>query len=338
MANANSKSKNEPVNHVSVAETGTMEAETGAPDAVLPEQPKTGGDIVQAAMNSIVVAGEDAAMMFAEDANKGIEGATADSFAIPFLIVLQKGSPQVDEASKSALPGARQGMLFNTVTGDLIDVPRAPDDKREGVKPLIFIPCAFRQVWIRWGSRKAGGGFKGELTSDQVADMRRTGALKELDGKLVIPNANGSIDDKCDIVNDHRNHYGLALGDDDAWQNVLISLTSTQIKKSKRLMAAIGGAKMKHPRTGMIFQPPSWANKFAITTVPESNDKGNWMGIDFNIVGKVDRRDLYEAGKAFNEAIKTGAVAENYNTLSENVETETGMEGGAPSAARPDKF
>ena len=46
------------------------------------------------------------ASMFADDAGAGMEGATAESFAIPFLSVLQKGSPQVDEASGAALTAA----------------------------------------------------------------------------------------------------------------------------------------------------------------------------------------------------------------------------------------
>ena len=45
-------------------------------------------------------------MDFAADAGAGMEGAGQESFAIPFLSVLQKGSPQVDEASGAALEGA----------------------------------------------------------------------------------------------------------------------------------------------------------------------------------------------------------------------------------------
>ena len=55
--------------------------------------------------------------MFAEDAGAGMEGATAESFAIPFLGVLQKGSPQVDEASGVAIEGAKAGMLFENEIG-----------------------------------------------------------------------------------------------------------------------------------------------------------------------------------------------------------------------------
>lgn len=323
----------EPIHHVSEADPTKMHTNANPGAAAMP----TGGDIVQAAMNKVALVGEDATTMFAEDANKGMEGATAESFAIPFLIVLQKGSPQVDEASGQALPGARQGMLFNTVTGAMYDV--RPGDKDREQKPLIFIPCAYRQVWIRWGARKNGGGFKGELTAAQVADMRKAGTLRELDGKLVVPDAQGALHDKCDVVNDHRNHYGLVIDDDGAWTHALISLTSTQIKKSKNLMAALASVKVKHPQTQAIFQPPSWANKVAITTVPESNDKGAWMGIMFGLSGKVDRRDLYEAGKQFNESIRAGAVAENYNNLAENAPQDTGDAGtGQPSAAAPEKF
>ena len=58
------------------------------------------------------------ASMFADDAGAGMEGATAESFAIPFLSVLQKGSPQVDEASGAALEGA-------TARADSLAPPKA---------------------------------------------------------------------------------------------------------------------------------------------------------------------------------------------------------------------
>ena len=68
--------------------------------------------------NSALAIPED---MFAADAGSGMEGATSESFAIPFLSVLQKGSPQVDEASGAAIEGAKAGMLWDNVAGRMFD-------------------------------------------------------------------------------------------------------------------------------------------------------------------------------------------------------------------------
>src|SRR5690349_5330031 len=84
------------------------------------------------------------ATMFAADAGAGMEGASVESFAIPFLNVLQKGSPQVDEASGVAIDGAKAGMLYENISGQLID----------GKTGLTIVPCAYRRVFLHWSESK----------------------------------------------------------------------------------------------------------------------------------------------------------------------------------------
>lgn len=244
-----------------------------------------------------------AVMDFAADAGAGMEGATAESFAIPFISVLQKGSPQVDEASGVALEGAKAGMIFENVTGRTFD----------GKAGVIIIPCAYRRVFLQWGAKsEAGSGFKGELLPEQVAEMRAKGKISELDGRLYIPLADGTVSEKkCDSVRDTRNHYVLLVDEQTgAWKEALLSLTSTQIKKSKLLMAALASVKVNGP-AGM-FTPPTFANRVRMTTTPESNDKGTWFGSKFEIVGQVDRPELYAAAKAFHASVAKGGVTAKY--------------------------
>lgn len=246
------------------------------------------------------------AMDFAADSGGGMEGAGAESFAIPFLTVLQKGSPQVDEASGVALEGAKSGMLYDTVTGKLFD------GKTTGVP---FVPCAYKRVFIHWGPREgAGGGFKGELTGDAIAQMRAAGKIVEFEGRLYAPLPDGSVNEKkCDRFSDTRNHYGMMVDESTgAFTPVLLSLTSTQIKKSKMLMSLLAGVKLKG--SAGYFTPATYANQIRITTVPESNDKGTWHGVRFELQGQVARADLYEAAKAFNASVAKGAVAANYES------------------------
>lgn len=42
---------------------------------------------------------------------------------MPYVVVLQKGSPQCEEGSDEHMPDARPGMLLNTATGDLLKDP-----------------------------------------------------------------------------------------------------------------------------------------------------------------------------------------------------------------------
>ena len=259
--------------------------------------------------------------MFAADAGAGMEGTTQESFAIPFIVVLQSNSPQVDEASGAAIEGAKAGMFFENVTG------RMYDGKTKGI---VVVPCAYRRVFLRWGPRGGdGAGFKGELTVEQVTEMRAKGQLVDLDGKLLVPLPDGTVNDKkCDRVSDTRNHYVLLVDEETgAWTQALLSLTSTQIKKSKVLMSALASVKVKGANG--LFTPPTFANHVRLTTTPEQNDKGKWMGLKIELAGLVESKELYEAAKAFNATVAKGQVEVKYE------DTETG--GGAGRASRDER-
>lgn len=248
--------------------------------------------------------------MFAEDAGAGMEGATAESFAIPFLSVLQKGSPQVDEASGVAIEGAKAGMLFENVTGKMFD----------GKVGVTIIPCAYRRVFLRWAPKGSdGAGFKGELAPEKVAEMRARGEISDLDGKLYIPMPDGTVGDKkCDRISDTRNHYVLLVDDaTGAWKEALMSLTSTQIKKSKMLMSALASVKVQG--ASGLFTPPTFANTVRVLTTPESNDKGTWFGLKFELAGQVTRPELYAAAKAFHSSVAKGTVIAKYEETDEHV-------------------
>ncbi len=246
--------------------------------------------------------------MFAADAGAGMEGASQESFAIPFLSVLQKGSPQVDEASGVALEGAKAGMIFENVTSRMYD----------GKIGVTIVPCSYRRVFLRWAPKGSeGAGFKGEITVDVVAQMRAEGKIVDLDGRLYVPLPDGTVNEKkCDRISDTRNHYVLLLDEaTGGWTNALLSLASTQIKKSKMLMSALASVKLSGP-SGM-FTPPTFANRVSVKTVPESNDKGTWYGVKFELVGKVDRAEVYEAAKAFHASVVSGSVEAKYEDATE---------------------
>lgn len=241
---------------------------------------------------------------FAADAGAGMEGAGSDSFAIPFLAILQSNSPQVDEGGGAAIPGAKAGFFFDNVSSRLFD----------GQKGVLVVPCAYRRVFLQWGPRGGdGAGFKGEHTAEAVAKLRAEGKLVDLDGKLLIPKPDGTVSPKlCDRISDTRNHYVLLVDEQTGgWKQALISLTSTQIKKSKMLMSALASVQMKNAN-GQTFTPPTFANLVRATTVRESNDKGNWYGIRFELAKFVDRPEVYAAAKAFNASVAAGAVEARY--------------------------
>lgn len=233
-------------------------------------------------------------------ANAGLDNAGAESFAIPFLRVLQSNSPEVDEAHAKFVAEARPGMLLNTVTGDLFD----------GKDGALFVPCHYERKQLRWAPRGDRQGFRGEVTEVEAAQARASGQLVDHEGRSYFT-ADGKVDDKKnDRLVDTRLHFGLVLDKKGIPHQVLLSLTSTQIKKSKLFNS------MQRERTrvvnGKVVMEPSFLHAYRITTVKESNDRGSWYGVHFTWEGNVPNSAVFQMGAAFYEALKRNEVNVNY--------------------------
>lgn len=227
-----------------------------------------------------------AVLDFAADAGMGTEGADKDSFAIPFLSILQPLSPQVAEGKA----GFRAGLFVNSVTEELTD-------------EVLLVPVAFQRKYMRWQPRELGGGYKGDFAPSAVETGAVEGLVKSEEGRYYI----GGVDPKKnDQLKDTRMHFVLVVRPDGSWTNALISMSSTQIKKSKRWLSRIQGIVMKGPQ-GM-FNPPSFSHVYKAKSLRESNDKGTWYGWDIEMVGPVQDADLYAAAKAFHKQIVEGKV------------------------------
>lgn len=223
----------------------------------------------------------------------GMESADRDSFAIPFLAIMQKMSPQVDKDEDSYVEGAEVGDLMLTTTGELF--------KDEDGADIIF--CGYRRVFLRWAPKESGGGFKGEVPVDVVVSDRALGRIKEEDGKLFYDNG--------DIVKDTRVHYVLVLREDGTSVQAVLSCASTQIKKSKMLMTQLNQFAAKDA-DGNAFNPPMFAHIFHAETVAEQNDKGSWRGWKFTRTGFVEDANLFKSAVAFYEAMRADNVRVNF--------------------------
>ena len=245
-------------------------------------------------------------------AGSGMEGVDADSFAIPFLAVLQKMSPAADADSPEYIEGAKAGMFLETVSRKLMD----------GKAGIRIVPCAYKREFIRWGAEDGNESYKGSHSPEQVVNMRDTGLVRELDGRLYFPLPDGTVSEKkCDRLSDTRNHYVLILDDEGGWTRALMSLSSTQIKKSKHLMSALSNVKLRGAN-GM-YTPPTFANIVMATTKLEQNDKGSWHGVAFSLEGREGlTRDIFDDAKAFCTEVRKGTVSANY-------EQAAAAEGGA---------
>ena len=222
---------------------------------------------------------------FAADAGAGLEGADKDSFAIPFIAILQGLSPQME-----TVEGAKLGLFINTITNDLSNI-------------VTVVPCAFQRRYLEWEPRSKGGGFRG---MHEVSEVESSGKYKRDEdpksktlGQLVTPDGN--------VLKDTRIHYVLVVNADGSFAPAIISMSSTQIKKSKRWLSRIQGVQLKDS-SGKAFNPPSFSHAYCLTTVKESNNEGEWYGYEIGAPVAVTDPILYAAAKALHAQAVAGAI------------------------------
>jgi len=218
---------------------------------------------------------------FSADAGMGMEGTDRASFAIPFLTILQGLSPQIE-----TVEGAKPGLYINTITTELY-------------REALVIPCAYQRRFNRWAPREQGGGYRGEYSPVDV----ELGKLAGLD-----TNEKGQTTIEGDLLKDTRNHFVLVQSESGAWQPAIISLSSTQIKKSKRWMSLIQGIEMRAPGSAKSFNPPSFSHVYKMTAKKEENSQGSWWGVDIAVVGPVQDHETYAKAKAFHASVASGDI------------------------------
>ena len=227
------------------------------------------------------------AVDFEGDAGVGFENMTSNDMAIPFLVILQSGSPQL-KRGESKIEGASEGDIFNTVTGDFYS----------GLEGIFVIPCTYKKAYVEWTPRDAGGGFVRQ--HDDASIMNE--ASKDATGKDVLPNGH--------IIVPTAYHYVLITDPITGGYNEgVISMTSTQLKKSRKWNSIMNGLKMTK-KDGTKFTPPMFSHMYKLTTDPESNELGAWSGWHIDIYSQVPTLELYNAAKKFAKDINDGIIKE----------------------------
>ena len=237
------------------------------------------------------------ANMYEEDAGGGFEEADRDSYAIPFLQILQALSPQLDKNDGAYVEGAEQGDLYNSVTAAKYGTVRV-------------VPCHFRRTFIEWVPRNAGGGFVAEHDTAEGAELMKTATRDESNNDM-LPNGNQLVDT--------RTHYCMVINEDGSTENVVVAMSSTQMKKSRQWMTRMQNIKLRRG-DGTLFTPASYSHIYGLSTVQESNDQGKWYGWKIETIGPVNLTEHYELAKAFRDAVVSGTAKAAHDSLIEESE------------------
>jgi hypothetical protein len=220
---------------------------------------------------------------FEADADDGFQNVDSESRAIPFLTMLQAMSQDLLDK----IDGSKAGMIVDTVT-------------LEAFTEVDVIPCGFQRNYKRWVPRDDGGGYKGQYS---VAEVRRMEQAGEIQPKEDNPNI---FDIEGDELKDTRDHFVL-YNKDGQWRPALISMSSTQIKRSKNWIALQQNHRMKRS-DGTEFTPASYALVYTLGAQKEEKNGNRWFTFDARFKQVNADRAAYELARKFADDIKKGTV------------------------------
>lgn len=241
----------------------------------------------------------DDAVGISDGPGKGYEHQTAHDNAIPFLVVLQQGSPVVAEQK---IPNARQGMIMNTVTKQLWENP-------EG---LLFVPATTRHQYTEFKPRDLGGGFRGQHEIDSPI-VKKAIANSKAFGEY-------HTDDGNELVETFYVYGAIANMDGSANGMAIFAFTSSKIKVYKNWISVVRAHTITDPR-GNKVRPPLYAHLTRITTEMIKKDNNIWNNpimspavknsVDLSLLAPDDER--FMMAKACKELVDSGAAKVNYD-------------------------
>ena len=221
--------------------------------------------------------------MFEADAGLGLENVTSEDLALPFLKVLSRQDPILDDLEK-----AKAGYIYNTVTSQVYP----------GKEGVLVIPCAFQKRFIQWAPR--GGGSGAPLGIFGPSEARPATERSTEDNKDYVVGGTG------DYIEQTAQHYVLLLSKDTS-ERALVAMKSTQLKKSRKWLSMVLSRQMQG-KDGTPFTPPMFSHVYRLTTVSQENSKGSWHGWEVALEGQVEDINLYHAAKTFGDSVDSGQI------------------------------
>lgn len=231
----------------------------------------------------------------------GFENVTAADLLIPRLTILQGLSPQVTQGEPEYDPDARVGMIYDV-------------GLQEGFEGEVhFIPVHYTKQYLEWAPRASGKGLvkihddKSILDDCEKDDKNR---------RMVLANGN--------YVAETAQIYGMNITAD--FRKSFIPMTSTQLKKARRLMTLATSERIQRP-DGTEFCPPLFYRTYLLSTVPESNNEGNWMGWKIERSLALDELPNWQALmveiKSFRDSLTKGDLRGDMEAMADEVRQQT---------------
>lgn len=256
---------------------------------------------------------EKNALALAEDFlsdNDSMDDFAQGDFLVPYMRILQSLSKELQKGHQKYIKGSEAGMVINSATKQLWD----------GEKGLYVIPIAFSHRYQAW--RPNNGGPADDYGSNDAIY------------KAITPNDKGKrFNAEGNEVTD-ANQYFVYVVDPETgdFDMGVISMSGSQAKKARQWNSVIANRRLKTAK-GTV-NPPMFFFAYKVTTVPESNEQGNWYGWSINadegmaVSSIPNARQILESAKDTRERIKAGEI----KTQAEEVEGDDTLGDGEEKA------
>lgn len=218
----------------------------------------------------------------------------AEDYSIPYLNMLSKGSPQVDEENDKFIKEAKKGQIFNTVTESCSDV-------------LTVLPVYYRRRYVEWyNDRTKNKAPVNEYLPEEFQTFQKEGKIVRGDDKKDRFVGKGDT-----YVENTAEHYVIVI-DGQSWYKALIKMKGSQLKKSKQWNSIMSN--QRRVDGDEIYQPKDFAMSYNLSGRPEKNDQGSWHGwvvsqnkwIDE--LGLVKIEDILADASQFEKTIHSGEL------------------------------
>jgi len=200
------------------------------------------------------------------DSHRGSEDVTTKDLILPRIDVLQALSPQIKKSDPKYIEGAEQGLVFNTLSGELYG---------DSIK---FVPVVFKREFVLWQDRKSGGGFRGAFLTEDAAERERQ--MQE--------NPEGH-----EVVETHS-HFILLAHDDGRIEEAVLSLSKSKRKVSRKLNSLV-----------QMIPGDRFSRLYKLSALEVDGPKGEYWSFDVSSLGYVNE-NIWKRGQEAYEAIMRG--------------------------------
>ena len=214
-----------------------------------------------------------------KDAGAGLENLAPEDLIVPQLKIAQPQSPMVNPHDASYIQGVKVGDIVNNVTSEYYS----------GSEGLTVVPVFYRRIFLEFIDRDRGGGLVAIHDNPSILSQTTRGEK----GQDVLEGGN--------YVQTTANHYVLIVKGEKT-EPVMVAMFSTQLKKSRRWNSIMAGLRLTD-ESGKTFNPASYSHLYRLSTVPESNSKGDWYGWKIDLLGQIEDLKVYNEAKSFGNSV-----------------------------------